>query len=90
MLGRSGTALSRFCGWVLDLMKDTGGNVGNGQGGRLIYIIGGELEELLESRIVNDVPINKLLQRAIGTSDKRALIFNARDVEEIADESGEK
>ena len=72
--------MSRFCGWVSDLMKDEGGNDGDDQGGRLIYIIGGELEELVESRIVNDIPINKLLQRATGTSDKRALIFNARDV----------
>lgn len=82
VVGSSVTALPlpRYCGSVSDLVEDEGGNCGDEQGGRLIYIIGGELEELVESRIVNDVPIDKLLQRATGTSDKRSLIFNAWDV----------
>ncbi|KAL7527979.1 hypothetical protein ACHAXR_002215 [Thalassiosira sp. AJA248-18] len=98
VLGRSVTALPRFCGWVSDLLK--GNNVSNTnrgdagadeqQQGRLIYIIGGELEDIVESRIVQDIALDQLLQRAQGTSDKRALIFHARDVEEIANESGEK
>jgi len=104
VLGRSVTALPRFCGWVSDLMKnggagdllkqrsESGGDEeGDGSGeGRLIYIIGGELDDLVESRIVQDIHVDTLLQRAKGTSDKRALIFNAGDVEEIATQSGEK
>ncbi|KAL9182264.1 hypothetical protein ACHAXT_012916 [Thalassiosira profunda] len=91
VLGRSVTALPRFCGWVADLLRGNG-RVGKGvdEEGRLIYIIGGELDDLVESRIAQDVPLDKLLQRDEGSSDKRALIFNARDVEAIATESGEK
>ena len=89
VLGRSVTALPRFCSWVSDLMyKDKEGF--EERDGRLIYIIGGELDELVESRTVQDTPIDELLQRELGTSDKRALIFNAGDVEEISEESGEK
>ena len=84
VLGRSVTALPRFCGWVSDLLKR------DHDGGRLIYIIGGELDDIVTSRIVKDVPLDTLLQREVGTSDKRALIFNANDVEEIGVESGEK
>ena len=83
VLGRSVTALPRFCGWVSDLLK-------RDHDGRLIYIIGGELDDIVTSRIVKDVPLDELLQREVGTSDKRALIFNANDVEEIGVESGEK
>jgi 16S rRNA (guanine527-N7)-methyltransferase len=81
VLGRSVTALPRFCGWVSDLMKPSG---------RLIYIIGGDLEEVVTSRIESDTPIDSLLQRPDGTSDKRALIFRASNVEMIAKKSGEK
>jgi len=90
-LGRSVTALPRFCGWVSDLLKKKkNGGAEEGEEGRLVYIIGGELDDLVESRIVQDIPLDQLLSRPEGTSDKRALIFNAVDVEEIAMESGEK
>lgn len=87
VLGRSVTALPRFCAWVADLLKK---GKGDEEEGRLIYIIGGDLENVVESRIQSDRPIDDLLQRAAGSSDKRALIFTAHDVEEIAEESGEK
>mmetsp|Transcript_26806 Transcript_26806/g.49277 ORF Transcript_26806/g.49277 Transcript_26806/m.49277 type:complete len:167 (+) Transcript_26806:3-503(+) len=98
VLGRSVTALPKFCGWVSDLLKKKSKGKGSNdddevveeQGGRLIYIIGGELDELVESKIVEDISIDRILQRPEGTSDKRALIFHAKDVEEIATESGEK
>ena len=84
VLGRSVTALPRFCAWVSDLLK-------NGENeGKLIYIIGGELEDVVESHIQSDTPIDSLLQRQEGTSDKRALIFSAQSVSQIAEESGEK
>ena len=84
VLGRSVTALPRFCAWVSDLLQK--GDAGEG---RLIYIIGGELEEVVESRIQTDISLDVLLQRGEGTTDKRALVFRARDVREIARESGE-
>jgi 16S rRNA (guanine527-N7)-methyltransferase len=82
VLGRSVTALPRFCAWVSDLLKQ--------KDGRLIYIIGGELEDIVEERIESDTNIDTLLNRQEGTSDKRALIFTAWNVEEIAEQSGEK
>jgi 16S rRNA (guanine(527)-N(7))-methyltransferase RsmG len=81
VLGRSVTALPRFCAWISNLLKEDG---------KLIYIIGGELEEVVTSHIEGDMPIDSLLQREEGTSDKRALIFGAESVEQIAEESGEK
>jgi hypothetical protein len=76
VLGRSVTALPRFCLWVTNLVRR--------EGGRLIYIIGGELDDVVTSRIGRDVPIDTLLSRRKHTSDKRALIFGSRDVYEIA------
>lgn len=98
-LGRSVTALPRFCAWMYPLLKkkkqqqkDDGSSTTDGydeDGGRLIYIIGGEVEDVVESRIQSDTYLDELLHRQEGTSDKRALIFLAKDVEEIAVESGE-
>ncbi|KAL3765619.1 hypothetical protein ACHAW5_008276 [Stephanodiscus triporus] len=122
ILGRSVTALPRFCGWVSHLVRrerrkvegkeecygDEGDGEGGGTtttrwggagkesvvvgggsgGGRLIYIIGGELDDVVRSRVVRDVPIDELLVRRRSTSDKRALVFGARDVIEIARLSG--
>lgn len=87
VLGRSVAALPRFCAWVAPLLKRKG--KGRDEEGRLIYIIGGELEDLVESRTVSDAPLDSLLRRAAGTSDKRALVFRAPDVAAIATESGE-
>ena len=95
-LGRSVTALPRFCAWMYPLLKkqqepkDGGFDDEVDAEGRLIYIIGGELEDVVESRIQSDTYLDELLHREEGTSDKRALIFTAKDVEEIAVESGEK
>eukprot|EP00984_Skeletonema_dohrnii_P010217 scaffold3992_cov141-Skeletonema_dohrnii-CCMP3373.AAC.4 len=88
-LGRSVTALPRFCAWMYPLLKKQQQQDGDGEEGRLIYIIGGELEDVVESRIQSDTYLDELLDREEGTSDKRALIFMANDVEEIAFESGE-
>jgi 16S rRNA (guanine527-N7)-methyltransferase len=85
VLGRSVTALPRFCAWVADLLK-----CNDNEEGKLVYIIGGDLEEVVQSRIQSDTPIDALLQREANTSDKRALVFSAQSVREIAEESGEK
>jgi 16S rRNA (guanine527-N7)-methyltransferase len=92
ILGRSVTALPRFCGWVTNLIQrePPSHQEGGSGGGRLIYIIGGELDEIVSSRIVQDIPIDKLLCRTKVMSDKRALLFNAQDVYEIARNSGEE
>ena len=89
-LGRSVTALPNFCSWIYDLLKREGGSNSNengvGDGGRLLYIIGGEIDDMVQSKVVKDIPIDALLQRPEDTSDKRALIFTARGVRDIAKE----
>mmetsp|Transcript_907 Transcript_907/g.1170 ORF Transcript_907/g.1170 Transcript_907/m.1170 type:complete len:379 (-) Transcript_907:277-1413(-) len=80
-LGRSVTSLPKFCFWVQHLLKE--------QGGRLVYIIGGEVEDIVEERVTMSVPLNELL-RDESISDKRALILEAVNVTAVAKESGEK
>jgi len=90
-VGRSVTAMPRFCFWIQDLLKkdrkqDNGISRG---GGRLVYIIGGNVEESVTSRLVADIHIDDLLG-CKGVSDKRAVVLRASDVVKVAKESGEK
>ncbi len=79
-VGRSVTAMPRFCFWIRDLLKKKG---------KLIYIIGGEVEDNVQSRVESEVPIDELLG-CEGASDKKTLILKCSDVISIARESGEK
>lgn len=90
-VGRSVTAMPRFCFWIQDLLKkDKKGTNGELlEGGKLVYIIGGDVEESVTTRLVADVPIDDLLGFG-GVSDKRTLVLRASDVVEVASESGEK
>ena len=83
-VGRSVSALPKFCFWIQDMLKRK-----KNEEGRLVYIIGGEVESSVSSRVVADVHIDDLLQ-CDGASDKRALILRASDVVEVARESGER
>ncbi len=83
-VGRSVTSLPRFCFWIQDLLKKN-----KDEEGRLVYIIGGDVEESVTSRLDADVAIDDLLQFG-GVSDKRTLILSASNVVKIAKESGEK
>eukprot|EP00978_Attheya_sp_CCMP212_P041536 scaffold239150_cov50-Attheya_sp.AAC.2 len=85
-VGRSVTALPRFCFWVSDLLRK--GPKNKEEEANLVYIIGGEIQESVQSRAQLDAPIDELLQ-ITDASDKRALVFTAHDVASIAVESGE-
>ena len=90
-LGRSVTALPKFCFWVSDLIRkgNGGGNDGaSGKEGSLLYIIGGDVEESVISCVQNEVSLDDLLG-CPRSSDKRALVLGARDVADIAKKSGE-
>jgi 16S rRNA (guanine527-N7)-methyltransferase len=82
-VGRSVTSMPRFCFWVQDLLK-----VKKGEEGKLVYIIGGEVEESVVSRLIVDIAIDDLL-KCEGASDKRTLILSASNVVKVANESGE-
>lgn len=80
-VGRSVAAIPTYCYWIQDLLKkDTG---------RLLYMIGGDIEqELLDDAII-DTDIDKLLD-CPNASDKRVLVFSQTSVKKIAAASGEK
>ena len=80
-VGRSVTAMPRFCFWIQDLLK---------QGtGKLVYIIGGEVEESVQMRLEDDLLIDDLLD-CEGASEKRTLVLSSSDVISVAKTSGEK
>lgn len=79
-VGRSVTSLPRYCFWIKDLLKS--------KEGKLVYIIGGDIEGNVQSKLQADVPIDELL-KCTGASDKRALILTSSSINKIAKESGE-
>ena len=79
-VGRSVTSIPRFCFWMQDLLKE--------KDGKLLYIIGGELDEDVVQNAEVDVAIDDLLQQS-GSSDKRILVFPQTLVKAIARASGE-
>lgn len=85
-LGRSVAALPKFCFWIQNLIKNSGDDNTNG---RLVYIIGGELERNIINKCRMDVPLEELIQ-AGGSSDKRVLVFDCKEVKQLAKLSGEK
>lgn len=80
-VGRSVTSMPKFCFWIQDLLKkDTG---------KLVYIIGGEVEDSVQTRLESDELIDNLLD-CDGASDKRILVLSSSDVVSVARTSGEK
>lgn len=79
-VGRSVTSMPKFCFWIQDLLKNDG---------KLVYIIGGQVEESVQSRVDLDIEIDELLKYE-GVSDKRILTLSSPHVIAAAKESGEK
>jgi len=79
-VGRSVAALPKFCFWINELIKP--------ESGRLVYIIGGDIEDSLLSQADSHVAIDNVLEQD-GASDKRILIFDQEAVASIAAASGE-
>lgn len=79
-VGRSVTSIPRFCFWMQDLLKE--------KDGKLLYIIGGELDEEVLQNVEVDIAIDDLLLQP-GSSDKRILVFPQAQVKAIARISGE-
>ena len=82
-VGRSVAALPKFCFWINGLLKK--------DQGKLLYIIGGELEDIVQDNALSDVEISQILGDSNQKySDKRALLFSEADVNDIAMASGER
>ena len=77
--GRSVTALPRFCAWIQHLLKEDG---------HLVYWTGGDIEETLLSKTIQNTAIQERLPAWQDDHDKRILVFPAAAVREIAAASG--
>lgn len=80
VVGRSVSAIPTFCFWIHHLMEKSNG--------RLVYFIGGEIDEDILDEAVLDEEIEDLLN-VPGISDKRVLVFPKPAVDLLAEVSGE-
>jgi 16S rRNA (guanine527-N7)-methyltransferase len=80
VVGRSVTSIPRFCFWITQLIKK--------DSGKLLYIIGGDIEDDVKEKAIVDVTIEDLLGQR-GASDKKILVFSANNVLSMAAASGE-
>lgn len=76
--GRSVAAIPQFCAWMQHLLHDKG---------HLLYWIGGDIPADVLDLVERDEPVGDLVP-ALGSSDKRILVFPASAVKKIAKESG--
>jgi len=81
-VGRSVATIPKFCFWTQDLLRS--------KDGRLMYIVGGDIDDDILSRTESTFTINELLQQEEEISDKRILVFPQSQVQTIAATSGEK
>ncbi len=79
VVGRSVSALPTYCFWIHHLLK---------KDGKLVYLIGGEIDEDILEEAVLDEEIEELLEVA-ECSDKRVLVFPKTAVDFLAEVSGE-
>jgi len=80
-VGRSVTSIPKFCFWIQHLLRP--------KGGKLMYIIGGDIDDDILDRTEASSTIDDLLQQE-GVSDKRILVLPQSEVHAIAAMSGEK
>jgi 16S rRNA (guanine527-N7)-methyltransferase len=80
-VGRSVAAIPTYCFWIHKLLKKGTG--------KLLYMIGGDIEQELLEQAELDQDIDDLLEYP-GASDKRVLVFPQAAVARIAAASGEK
>jgi 16S rRNA (guanine527-N7)-methyltransferase len=80
VVGRSVSALPTYCFWIHHLLEKPNG--------RLVYLIGGEIDEDILEEAILDEEIEDLLD-VPGISDKRVLVFPRTAVDLLAEVSGE-
>ena len=80
-VGRSVAAIPTYCFWIHKLLKKGSG--------KLLYMIGGDIDDKVLLQAEMDRNIDDLLQ-CPGASDKRVLVFPQAAVATIAAASGEK
>ena len=80
-VGRSVAAIPKFCLWIQHLLKP--------KEGKLLYMIGGDIEEEILDETICSVDIDQLLNHE-GASDKKILVFPQESVTRIARSTGVK
>ena len=80
VVGRSVSALPTYCFWIHHLLEKPNG--------RLVYLIGGEIDEDILEEAILDEEIEVLLD-VPDISDKRVLVFPKTAVDLLAEVSGE-
>jgi len=70
-LWRSVTPLPKFCSWIQELLRKGSWikELLRKDDGMLIYIIGGEIEDLVSERVMADVPLQELIPITDSTND---------------------
>ncbi|OEU21162.1 S-adenosyl-L-methionine-dependent methyltransferase [Fragilariopsis cylindrus CCMP1102] len=81
VVGRSVTSLPTFAFWIQHLLQKNDG--------RLVYLIGGDVDDTVSDQAVLDEDIENVLD-VPGISDKRVLVFSQQSVNYLAKNSGEK
>lgn len=81
VVGRSVSSIPTFAFWVHHLLQKNDG--------RLVYLTGGDIDEIVSDQAVIDEEIENLLD-VPGVSDKRVLVFPQQAVDKLAKSSGEK
>ncbi|MGK3738992.1 MAG: 16S rRNA (guanine527-N7)-methyltransferase [Bacillariaceae sp.] len=81
VVGRSVTSLPTFAFWVHHLLQKNDG--------RLVYLIGGDIDDTVSDQAILDEDIENVLD-VPGISDKRVLVFSQQSVDHLAKNSGEK
>jgi len=80
VVGRSVSALPTYCFWIHHLLEK--------KRGRLVYLIGGDIDEDILEEAILDEEIQNLLSSP-DISDKRVLVFPKPAVDLLAEVSGE-
>jgi 16S rRNA (guanine527-N7)-methyltransferase len=81
VVGRSVTSIPTFAFWIHHLLQKNDG--------RLVYLIGGDIDGTVSDQAVLDEDIEDVLDVS-GISDKRVLVFSQQSVDYLAKNSGEK
>ena len=81
VVGRSVSSIPTFAFWVHHLLQKNDGH--------LVYLTGGDIDEIVADQAVIDEEIENLLN-VPGVSDKRILVFPQKAVDKLAKSSGEK
>ena len=82
VVGRSVSALPTYCFWIHHLLQK------NDKNARLVYLIGGEIDEDILEEAILDEEISDLFD-VPDISDKRVLVFPKTAVDFLAEVSGE-